>query len=278
MSTESEKLINRDLLIKRTAQIGLIANGIVYSLIGLITFGAAFEFSYRQGGRFEVLDWLYQLPYGEAILSIVTVGLLCYAAWRFIQGVMDTEKNGKTLIGIANRIGYLFTGFVYIAFAYHAIKLTAGITIDKNDEISRQTVVEALLMHPYGRWMVGAIAVATMSIGVFQAYHALSGGYRNHVEECKLREENKIILIKTGYWGFLAVGVVWLILGYMLLRAAIYFNPTEAGDDTSAFYFMEYFFGPKLGSAILGLVAAGLLCFGLFNFVRAQYEYIKTPD
>lgn len=278
MLSETEKLISREQFIKRTAQIGLIANGLVYTLVGLITFGAAFGFSYHQGGRFEVLDWLYQLPYGEAILGIVTVGLLCYAAWRFVQGIMDTENNGKTLMGLANRFGFLVTGFVYIAFAYHAILLTAGFTIDEETQITRKSVAEKLLMHPQGRWLLGAIAIGTMCVGIFQAYHALSGGYRKHVEECRLREENKIVLIKTGFWGFIAVGVVWLVLGYMLLRAAIYFNPTEAGDDTSAFYFVEYSFGSGIGSIMLGLIAVGLLCFGLFNFVRAQYEYIKTPD
>jgi hypothetical protein len=271
---DTDKLLSRELLIKRTAQVGLIANGIVYSLVGLMTFLAAFDFTYWQGGRFKALDWLYQLPLGEGLLGIITVGLFCYAFWRFMQGLLDTEKNGKSLMGLANRGAFMVTGFVYVAFAYYAAKLTFGIRTYRSELITRETVAGKLLEQPYGRWMIAAIALGTMGVGLFQMYHALWGGYRKHVQERKLRAENQLLLIKTGKWGFMGVGVVWIIIGYMFLKSALNFNPREAGGDTSAFYYMEYTYG----SPILGLVAVGLLCYGLFNFVRARYEYIKTPD
>jgi hypothetical protein len=267
-------VLTKEHFIKRTAQIGLIANGLVYTLVGLMAFAAALKISIWQGGRLRVLDWLQELPYSEAPLGVITVGLLCYALWRLIQGLLDTEQNGRSLPGLARRGAFLVTAGVYGAFAYYAARLTFNVRIIPSEQITRQTVAETLLEQPYGRWLVGAVALGTMGVGVFQLYHSLWGGYRRHVEERKLREENKLILIKTGLWGFLAIGVVWIIIGYLFLRAALFAAPSEAGGDSSAFYYLEHTYGPF----ILGLVAAGLLCYGLFNFVRARYEYIKVPS
>ena len=80
-------------------------------------------------------------------------------------------------------------------------------------------------------------------------------------------------MIRAGKFGYMARGVVWLLIGYLFLKAAKNANPEEAGGTGSAFQFLEE---ASYGSFLLGAVALGLLCYGVFMFMRARYQPIST--
>lgn len=64
-------------------KVGLFAIGVVYSLIGLLTFSAALNFGEQseQGKVSQVLAWVQDQVFGQILLALIILGLLCYTAW-----------------------------------------------------------------------------------------------------------------------------------------------------------------------------------------------------
>lgn len=259
----------------RFARIGLIAKGIVYCLVGALAFMAAFEMGGRteQGaGKTGVFQFIMEQPYGKILLALVVTGMLCYTLWRFIQAILDTDEKGTDAKGIGRRIGYAFSGAVYGALAFTAGQLLMGNGSGSGTD-QRQTLARELLAQPFGQWLLGAVALGTMGMGIYQFYRAYTGKYMSKVQSGRLNADVRKTLVRAGLLGYIARGFVWLIIGWMLLRAAIKSNFREAGSSSRAFMFLEE---TSYGSFLLGALALGLICYGVFMFVRAKCEVINT--
>lgn len=265
--------------VENFAKFGLTAKGVVYCLVGIIAFMAAFELggqSTQNAGKSGILKTIQDLPAGNVLLGIVALGLLCYAIWRFIQAVKDTEGKGSDAEGIGKRLRYLFSGLVYGALAYLAANMVLGNSSGGSGSGgSRETLVSKLLAQPFGQWLVGIVAVATMLVGLYQIYYGYSDKYRKKVRSAGLKDEVEHQMILAGKVGYMARGVVWLVIGYMFLQAALQSNPQQAGGSSDAFQFIE---NSTYGSIILGAVALGLICYGVFMFMRAKYQPIYTTS
>ena len=212
-----------------TGKVGLVAIGIVYSLIGLLTFGAALDWgdNSEQGKVSQVLAWIQEQVFGQFLLTLITLGLLCYTVWRFVEAIMDTDQKGNGIHGLALRVSYLSYGVVYAALTYYAARLLFSQGWEKEkltdalNADTRQTVAQQILELPFGRWILGGLALGTAGIGIFQLYLSLSGTYRQIIEEKKIDTRAKEILIRSGLVGYVARAIVWLIVGDFLLQAAI---------------------------------------------------------
>jgi hypothetical protein len=188
-----------------------------------------------------------------------------------IAAVLDPEKHGTDAKGIAHRIGYAASGLFYGSLAFYAGSLVLGHAQSAQGD-SRQNLVQELLQQPFGKWLVGVVAVGTLLLGGYQIYRAVSGRYRKKINESKLKTEAKTMLIRAGLVGFIARGLVWILIGYLFLRAALHANSAEAGGTGKAFALVEH---ATYGSLLLGAMGLGLICYGVFLFVRARCEAIK---
>jgi hypothetical protein len=260
--------------VENFARFGLTAKGVVYSFVGIFAFMAAFELgnnSTQDAGKQGVFQFLLEQPYGKWLLAIVALGLASYSIWRFIQAVKDTEDKGNDAKGISVRLRYIFSGLVYGGLAYLAAKMVFGQNSNNGD--SRETMASELLQQPFGQWMVGIVALITMGTGVYQIYYGLSDKYKKHVRQAGMKHEIESKMVRMGKIGYVARGVVWLVIGYMFLQAAMQSNPQEAGGSSQAFHFLE---SSSYGSYILGAVAIGLVFYGVFMFMRAKYQPISN--
>lgn len=261
--------------VKRFAKIGLVTKGIVYCLIGVLAFMAAFDVSGSQtqdASKQGIIRKILEQPFGKILLGLVAIGLLFYAIWRIIEGVKDTENKGHKPKGIASRLGYVFSGFTYGALAFLAAKAALGKDQSQGqDGESQQTLVQKLLEQPFGQWLALLVGVGIVFLGFRQMYRGWSGSYRKRVQSTGLQHQTEALLIRAGKFGYLARGIVWLLIGYLFIKAALHANPQEAGGTSSAFQFLE---GSAYGSWLLGAVAIGLICYGIFMFVRARYQPI----
>ena len=72
-----------------------------------------------------------------------------------------------------------------------------------------------------------------------------------------------------GVVGHFARGVVFGLIGFFLVRAAWQYDPKEAvGIDGALAEVLQQDYGDTL----LGIVAAGLIAFGLYCWVEARYR------
>lgn len=76
---------------------------------------------------------------------------------------------------------------------------------------------------------------------------------------------------KLGRLGYLSRGVVFGIIGYFFFIAGIQANPGAAKGTEGVFHFLNQSGGPWL----MGIIALGLLGYGVFMFVKAKYKKIR---
>lgn len=254
---------------KEFAQAGLIAKGTVYCLLGLLVFMAAFNIVGRSANNTDkdgVFDFVLQQTGGQIIMGLIVVGLICYCIWRGIQAFGDSKNKGNDAKGIFLRARYLFSGLVYGSLAFAAIKALVSNTSDSDDE--KQQMVGELLTKPFGEWLVGIVAAILLGVGIFQIWYGFSERYKKLVEKVG-QSDNTKLLMTAGKVGYVARGIVWLLLAWLFLKAALNANSSKAGDTSKAFDFLQE---AAYGSYLLGAVGLGFICYGAFNFVRVRYE------
>ncbi len=254
--------------VKPIAQAGLTAKGIVYCLLGLLAFMAAFRIKGQSANKTDtsgVFDLVHDQTGGKVILAIIAAGLICYSLWRAIQAFGDQENKGSDAKGLAVRARYLFSGLVYGFLAFTAIKLL--FYNDSGSVDNKQDMAQELLSKPFGQWLVGIAAVILLAVGIYQVYYGLSEKYRKHAG--KAHGSNKKILLSAGKIGYISRGIVWLLISWLFFKAAINSNSAEAGDTSKAFSFLNQ---AAYGSYLMAAVGLGLICYGTFNFIRARYE------
>jgi hypothetical protein len=255
------------------ARTGLVAKGIIYCLIGAIAFMAAFEI----GGQSEsntnkegILTFIQRLFAGEILLALLVIGLLCYSFWRGVQCFTDTENKGTKTKGIAVRSRYLLSGLIYLSFAIAAIRHLLHESSDSGD--GNQEFIGQLLAKPFGQYFVATAALIIAGVGIYQIVYGISGKYKKHVSGLQLGTDAATFLVKSGLVGYTARGIVWLIISWLIFKAAIHANSNDAGDTNEAFSFLD----ASYGSFLTGLLGLGLVLYGIFNFIRARFEHFRT--
>ncbi len=222
--------------------------------------------------RSGIFRTILDLPAGSVLLGITALGLFCYAIWRFIQAVKDTEDQGSGAKGIAKRLRYVFSGLVYGSFAFLAARMVLGSSGGSSSD-SRETLAAKLLEQPFGQWLVGIVAVGTILAGLYQIYYGYSEKYKKEVQSGGLKHDVEHQMIRAGKLGYMARGIVWIVIGYLFLQAALKSSASQAGGNSAAFQFLE---NASYGSFILGAVALGLIFYGVFMFMRAKYQPIHS--
>ncbi|HVF96797.1 MAG TPA: DUF1206 domain-containing protein [Flavisolibacter sp.] len=253
--------------VKRIAQAGYIAKGVVYVLLGLLGFMAAFELAGQRGQKASqsgILQLVKDLPAGTLLLLLLATGLLCYSIWRGIQTFYQPKGDKKW----PTRLRYLASGLAYLALAYAAIQMVIKDRSAGGGD-QNQALASELLQQPLGQALVGLAALVFAGTGIYQIYYGLSEKYKKHVQDLSLQSTYASTLLRSGKIGYISRGLVWLVIAFLFLRAAIYSRASEAGNTDKAFRFVE---DSPFGSYILGALGLGLVAYGIFNFIRARYE------
>src|SRR5687768_3879714 len=73
---------------ERMARFGYAMKGTVYVLLGALTLGAALRPDQSAPDKKGALGTLLEQPFGRTMLGIITVGLLAYALWRLMEGIL----------------------------------------------------------------------------------------------------------------------------------------------------------------------------------------------
>ena len=252
------------------AQAGLIAKGIVYCLVGLMAFMAAFSLggqSTKQADTTGALKFVEDLPAGKWLLMAVGIGLLCYALWRVVEAFTQNKYRDSNNKKVGNKLRLVLSAIGYLTLGIAAIRIATSSSQGSSGGNSNQETASDILSQPMGQWLLGLLALILAGVGVYQIYYAWSEKYKKHVSS--IPGSGSQILLKTGKVGYAARGIVWLIIAWMLLNAALHANASEAGDTSQAFGFLQ---DSSYGQLLLGVISAGFICYGVFCFIRARYE------
>jgi len=255
------------------ARLGYAVKGVVYVIIGWLAAMLAVGHGGTTTDQRGALTTISGQPFGKFLLVIVTIGLFGYALWSIIQAIFDTEGEGRDAKGIIARIGYAAVGIAYGALAFGAYQLVAGSgSAGKSSTSSTQDWTARLLHLPFGVALVVIVGLVVLGIAGYLFYKkAYKADFKRHLSLTGLNESMRKGAVFAGRFGYAALAVVFTIVGIFLIVAAVQHNPGEAkGLDSALAELASQPFGPIL----LGIVALGLIAYGIYSFVEARYRKV----
>jgi hypothetical protein len=258
--------------VERLARLGYLAKGIVYAIVGVLAVQAAFGAGGQTTDTKGALSAIAAQPFGKFLLALLTVGLIGYVVWRFVQAVQDPEHKGDDAKGWATRLGYAVSGLIYASLAFTAIGLIRG-SGGGGGGNSEQDWTARLLAQPFGQWLVGLVGAFVIGLGFYQLYQAYKAKFRKQMKLQEMSPTEETWATRIGRFGLGARGVVFCIIGFFLLQAARQSDASEVrGLDGVLQSLAQQPYGPWL----LGIVALGLVAYGIHMAVQARY--IRIPS
>lgn len=246
---------------------GFVARGVIYGIIGLL----ALELALGDGGRATnqqgAMATVAHQSFGHVLLIAVAIGLGGYALWRFSRAALGhgPEASDSTF----DRIASFASGVVYAALCVLAIEILSGSTNRQSSNTHKTTA--GVLGWPAGTWLVGAAGVAFLGIAAYQGYKGISKEFLDDSKTGEMSPGGKRAFTAIGVFGHLARMVVFGMVGYFLVKAALDYSPAQAvGLDGVLARLVHGSYGPVL----LGIVAAGLVAFALYSICDARYRKI----
>jgi uncharacterized membrane protein YidH (DUF202 family) len=250
-------------LIEPIARVGFAARGAVYVMVGVLAARAAVGQGRTTdaGGAVRAIG---RLEDSGTLLVALGLGLAAYAVWRFAQALEDLDRKGGGVKGLTVRTGYAASGLVHLGLA-----ATAGGFARRSG--SMRAWVARSLAEPWGAWAVGLGGAAVMGAGLYQFHKAWTGTFEEHLRMRRATADTRRWSRRIGQFGLCARGVTFLIIGWFLVRAALHLNAREVKDLGDALRMLQ---AQEYGAWLLGIVALGLVSYGLLSLVDARYRRV----
>ncbi len=247
------------------ARLGLAARGVVYLIIGFlaidIAVGGGSSHQANQRGAFAEIA---AQPGGAVLLVLVVIGLAGYACWRYAQAAVGTPEDGKKA---GARAKSLCRAVVYTGLCASAVSVLTGSASSSQDQKS-QGWTATLMQNAAGRWLVGLGGIVVFVVGAALIVEGVRRKFRKHLDTAQMSERTEKVVTALGTVGTTARGVVFALVGILVVDAAITEDPHKSrGLDGALRTLAHQSYGPWL----LALIALGLVAFGVFGLAMAKW-------
>lgn len=252
------------------ARSGFVARGVIYGLIGVLAIKLALgveggDAADQQGA----LRNIARQSFGETLLIAIAIGLAGYALWRLVRAAIGHGPEGQDE-GF-ERVAALASGIVYAGLCVAAISILNHSSSNSSGSRNAERTTDDVLGWPAGQWLVGLAGLVLIGTGLYQGYKGITQKFLEDAKTEQMNQHARRVFTGLGTFGHVARMVVFCMVGYFLIKAAIDYNPDEAvGLDGALSKLAQNSYGPFL----LGIVAAGLLGFGLYSFAEALYRRV----
>jgi len=281
---------------KPLMQVGWVAKGFVYGLIGLMTIPIALSGGSDGGGsggsggeqasRRGALDEIAEVPGGNILLVITAIGLFLYAAWRLTTALLPGDNSEAETW--AHRIGWFFSAAVYGYLAYTSISFVLSdgggsgsggsggesSSGGSGGQSSVEKISSTLLESTIGRWVLGIGALGALAVAGYFAYKGIAKKYLDEIDLGSASSAERTVLTNFGVIGWVGRSITVGLIGVLVLISAITADPDEAeGLDGALRSVADNWWG-----VILVLAAGiGLIAYGVHAAVSARHRRLLGP-
>jgi uncharacterized membrane protein len=150
--------------------------------------------------------------------------------------------------------------------------INAATTGERATSNSQQNAATVLSL-PGGQLLMFVGAAIFFAVGVAQIVNGLALNFTKILETERMSPEELRATMWFGRLGMVARGILFGLIGWFAFQAAMDRQPGEVGGVERGLQAIAHAPG---GPLLLGLMALGLVCYGLFMFVEAKYRKM-TP-
>jgi uncharacterized protein DUF1206 len=252
--------------IARLARFGHVVRGIIYFVPGALAVKLALGQHAQTTTQAGAIDLISRQPIGRYLLIPVAAGLAGYAIWGVIRAVLDPLQRGHTPVGIAQRFGYATSAIAYAALLAATVAFLTGTAAHVAP--ARDWSI-GLLARPFGAWIVGLVGACWIfGSGLPQIVQGWRADFARDLSLERVGAGERRWAMRLGRAALVARGLVFTIIGLLLVAAALHRNPRgEGGLDGALLTLTHHSFGRLL----LGAAGAGLMAFGVYSAMCARW-------
>jgi len=251
-------------------RVGLVGQGVVATIVGLLAIRIAMGDKDQAATSEGAVAWLADQPLGKFLLVALTIALFALALWRFLCAAMGDPVEGSEP---KDRLKYAVLGVIYLLLAITTLGITIANWTGSGDEASNaqsgdegsQQATSTLFDWPAGRWLVGLLGVAVIAYAGYSFYKQV---VKKQFAE-RLDADDGSWIIRLGQVGYTAQALVYAVVGYFFIQAAIAFKSTTAKGPSGALIELA---DTTWGKVMLWAIAIGLFAYGIFCIAEAKYR------
>jgi hypothetical protein len=263
-------------VVENLTRLGYGARGLIYCTMGVLALQMAAGSGGSPADQQGAIAAIGRQPAGRILLMVVLAGLVCYSFWGVFRAVFDRHHQGHGWKGVLERLGYLFSAAAYASLVLPTYGLITGGAQPAQGGVQStqaQHSVASVMSLPLGKWLVGALGFVVIAVGVYQVYQGIRVTFDRLIQSSALTPRQLKWIKGMGRFGTVARGIVFALTGILIVLSAYHSDPRHAeGIDSALIALLRQPFGPWL----LGLVAIGLLSFGLYSMMSALWFRFKT--
>ena len=248
------------------ARAGLLGRGVIYGIIGILALKLALGDGGEATDQQGALRAIAQQSFGEVLLILVAVALAGYALWRLVRAAVGhgaEQRDDST-----DRLAALGSGIAYAILCVTAVEILIG---SGSSSGNTEQTTGGVLDWTGGPVLVGIAGAVLIGVAAYQAYKGLAKKFLEDAKTHEMRPTVRKGYTWVGVFGLVSRAVIFALIGYGLIKAAIDYDPDEAvGLDGALLTLTQAKYGPVL----LGIVAAGLAGFAIYSFADARYRKV----
>lgn len=264
--------------LKWAARAGYAARGVVYLVVGFFAILAAIG-SGNTEDTHGALRKLLEQPAGGILLTVVGIGLLAFAGWRFIQAIGDPDDHGTSGKGFVIRFAMFASGLIHVGLAVFAISLVFSLGLSgseggggggNGDPTSGW--LSWVFGHAWARYVALALTLVPIGIGIAHLHKGWSAGFEKYFDPAY---DKGGVVKPICAFGLIARGMIFIVIGILAFYGGgIY----DAGDAPGLEDALGWIQDLPFGWLALLAIALGLIAFAIYAFVEAGYRRIHMEE
>ena len=248
------------------ARAGLAARGVIYILVGVIAVLVALGQSSREADQSGALQLLAGKPYGLVALWLLGIGFAAYSLWRLSEVAFGVTGEPP---GAGPRLKSLARSVIYAGLAYLTFEVISGTGSSQRQR--QQDVTGTVMQHPAGRWVVGIAGLIIVICGLVLVVEGARKKFMKYLQTARMSPKTLRVVRLLGMIGTIARGVVFALVGVLVIDAAVTHKASESGGIDKALLTLR---GQPLGEFLMLLAALGLLIFGIYGLCEARWRKV----
>jgi hypothetical protein len=254
---------------ERLARFGLGARGVLYIVIGILAFRVAFWHTADRANQNGALQQIAGTTGGSVLIWIVAIGLVGFALFRLASALFGTVADPSATEAM-DRVKAAAEAIGYGAVSIVAIKIAInGATSGGSGSGSQKTAM--VLGWPGGQFLVGIAGLVIVGIGLYFLYDGWKADFTKELKLGSVSPRVRKAVITLGRVGRIARGIVFVILGILVITAAVQYEPQKANGLDGA---LRTLAAQPFGKWLLAIVALGLVAFGLYGLAESKMRRV----
>jgi hypothetical protein len=248
--------------VRTLGKVGVAAIGLVHLLLAWLALQVAFgSSSGKSTDQTGALAELAQNGAGKALLGLMALGFLAWAVWQVVMTVIGfawEDEKERTVQRVASAV----KAVIGLSLAFQSVLLVVKSSAKSSSKKQQDWTASVLQWGTPGKVLVVLAGLIVAGVAAYLVYYGVKAEFLQ-----KIGGSVSPGLKRLGQGGYIARGVVFGVLGLLMMIAGFQADPDKSRGLDAA---LKTLADQPYGTYLLTLVAVGLAGFGVFNLITAH--------